>query len=163
MKQNEEITIRNTIRSGDLGYLVYLHGILYAKEYGFDSSFETYVAIPLAEFIRSHTERERIWIVERRGEIVGSVAIVKVSDRQAQLRWLLLSPELRGRGIGKRLMEEAVSFSRECGYSSLFLWTVDLLQDAARLYTLLGFHLTEEKKHRVWGVDLTEQRYDLKL
>ncbi len=155
--------IRHDLRPGDIGYLIYLHGILYAQEHGFDHTFEPYVAGPMAEFVKSRTERERLWIVEKDGQILGSVAIVKFSETQAQLRWLLLHPDARGCGMGKSLVEKAVQFCRDRGYSAVFLWTVNALEAAARLYESVGFRVTEEKTREIWGTVVTEQRYDLEL
>ena len=99
------VTLRYDLKPGDIGYVTYLHGVLYAMEHGWDYSFDAYVAAPLAEFAKSHTDRERIWIVEKDRVIAGSVAIVEVSTEEAQLRWLLLHPDLRGQGIGRLLVE----------------------------------------------------------
>ncbi|MEW6210933.1 MAG: GNAT family N-acetyltransferase [Acidobacteriota bacterium] len=158
-----DIGIRHDLRPGDIGYLTYLHGVLYAKEQGWDHTFEAYVAEPLAEFARSHNDRERIWIVESDEKIVGSIAIVEASREEAQLRWLLLDPVLRGRGIGRTLVEEAISFCRDAGYSLVFLWTVSALAAAAKLYQSTGFRLTQENRREMWGAIVTEQRYDLEL
>jgi len=69
--------IRTDIRPGDIGYLIYLHGVLYAREYGLDYSFEGYVATGLGEFAKSYDERrDRLWLAEDGGRIVGSIAIV---------------------------------------------------------------------------------------
>lgn len=157
------VTVRHDLRPGDIGYLTYLHGVLYAREYGWDYTFDAYVAGPLAAFARSHGGRERIWIVEHAGTVAGSIAIVQISPEQAQLRWLLLHPDLRGLGLGRMLVEEAIAFCRDCGYASVFLWTVSLLDAAAHLYRSMGFRLAEEKTHPLWGAVLTEQRYDLEL
>jgi GNAT superfamily N-acetyltransferase len=161
MKNIEEISIRNNLKPGDTGAIIYLHGDLYSREYGFDCSFEPYVAKPLSEFVLSHGNRERIWIVENHNRVSGSVAIVEHSASLAQLRWLILAPEIRGYGLGKKLIDDAIAFCWQCGYGSLFLWTVDLLIEARKLYESKGFVITEEKKHRIWGVDLTEQRFEL--
>ena len=158
-----DIKIRNRLQPGDIGYLVFLHGTLYAAEQGWDHTFEAYVAGPFAEFAKSHSERERIWIVERNGEVAGSIAIVDAADNKAQLRWLLLHPDLRGLGIGRMLIEEALSFCRDSRYSLVFLWTVSALTDAAKLYQAVGFRLTEEETRELWGTTVTEQRYDLIL
>ena len=158
-----DVRVRNDLKPGDIGYLTYLHGVLYAAEYGWDHTFEAYVAGPLAKFALSPGLRERIWIVEKDGAVAGSVAIVEASRDEAQLRWLLLHPDLRGRGIGRALLREAIDFSKEQGYSLLFLWTVSTLAAALHLYQAAGFHLTEEKTHELWGAVLTEQRYALKL
>ncbi len=163
MVNTSGIIIRTTIKPGDTGYITFMHGKLYAEECGFDHTFEPYVAIPLSEFIKNQGPRERIWIVERDGLVMGSVAVVKCSDEQAQLRWLLLDPEIRERGVGRQLIEEALAFTRRCGYSSIFLLTVDILPRAAGLYKSFGFKVTEETKTRMWGREMTEQKYELNL
>src|SRR5262249_55692030 len=138
------VTLRQDLRPGDLGTIVALHGTLYAREYGFDPTFEAYVAGPLAQFVRAHTERDRLWIAEREGCIVGCIAIVGVSEKEAQLRWFLVDPSVRGLGLGKRLLDEAVAFCEQSGYESVFLWTVRALTTAARLYSAAGFARVEE-------------------
>ena len=154
------VSIRNQLKPGDIGYIVYLHGIIYAQEYGWDYTFETYVAGPLAEFAKAPGERGRIWIVEKDGQVAGSVAIVEVSEREAQLRWMLLTADLRGYGLGRYLVEQTLDFCKEQGYTTVFLWTVSILTPAVKLDQSVGFQLTEEKTHRTWGAELTEQRYE---
>lgn len=163
MQKLPGVTIRHTIQPGDLGYIIYLHGYLYAQEYSYDTTFESYVAIPLTKFMGDIKDREKLWIVEKDNRIVGSMAVVEHSKTMAQLRWFLLHPNVRGHGLGKRLIDDAIAFCRICGYSSIFLWTEDLLEPAAKLYRSYGFILTEEKRHKIWGAELTEQRYELKL
>lgn len=163
MKDILGISIRHEIKPGDIDYIIYLHGHLYAQEYGYDSNFEEYVAKYIIEFASNKKDREKIWIIERNNEIMGSMAIVEHTQDEAQLRWLLLHPDIRGRGLGKQLMDDAIAFCRANGYKSIFLWTEDLLEPAAKLYESKGFVLTEEKSHEIWGQELTEQRYELKL
>ena len=157
------VYIRNNLKPGDIGYLTRLHGVLYASEYGWDHTFEAYVAGPLADFAKSHTDRERIWIVEKDNTVAGSIAIVEASTEQAQLRWFLLHPYLRGIGIGGLLMAEAISFSKANGYSMVYLWTTNELTAAATLYRSFGFHITEETTCERWGATVTEQRYEMDL
>ena len=159
----EGVTVRHEILPGDIGSLVSLHGTLYAREYGWDHSFEAYVAAPLAEFAVSRSDRERIWIVEREGVVAGSIAIVGSSADTAQLRWFLLHPSVRGRGLGKHLLDEAIGFCRDEHYRTVFLWTVKDLAAAAHLYLASGFHLTLERTHQLWGKTVTEQRYETLL
>lgn len=158
-----DISIRTELRPGDIGYVIYLHGTLYAAEYGWDHTFEAYVAGTLFEFGKSKNDRQRIWLVENDGKLAGSIAIVEASKEEAQLRWFLLHPDLRGKGIGRILMSEAILFCREMRYSRIFLLTERKLTAAARLYESAGFRLINENPHEVWGGLVTEQRYELSL
>lgn len=155
---------RHHIKPGDLGYLTYLHGILYAKECGYDRTFEAYVAGGLAEFVQSFNPNEdRIWLAEASGRIIGSMAIVGVSEAVAQLRWFLVHPDYRRLGLGKRLLTDALRFCKKCKYKTVFLWTTSELKEASCLYMRFGFVKTEEKTHEIWGKRVTEEKYELHL
>jgi N-acetylglutamate synthase-like GNAT family acetyltransferase len=156
--------IRSNLRPGDIGYLIYLHGILYAKEYGWDCTFEGYVAESLTKSIPSLDDSTaRLWIAEINGKIIGSIGIVPDSNSEAQLRWFLVHPDQRGRGLGRELLKRALQFSLERGFKSVFLWTVSGLKIATHLYQVAGFRKTEEKTHQIWGKTITEERYQLSL
>jgi GNAT superfamily N-acetyltransferase len=159
----QAISVRTSLAPGDLGAVVRLHGVLYAREYGFDPTFEAYVAGPLAEFVLRGSGRERLWLAERGGQLVGCVAIVAASAGTAQLRWFLVDPSVRGAGLGRRLLVEAVAFAEERGYGNIILWTVSALSAAAHLYRSAGFRKVEEKPGRHWGVDVVEEKYEMKL
>jgi GNAT superfamily N-acetyltransferase len=160
----DPVAIRTTLKPGDLGAIVHLHGITYAQECGFDSTFEAYVAAPLAEFVmRWPTVGERLWIAERDGRIVGSIAIVAATPDAAQLRWFLVDPRERGLGLGSRLLVEAIRFCEAHRYAWVFLWTVSALTAAARLYRGAGFQKVEERHGCLWGVDAVEEKYELSL
>jgi len=137
---------------------------LYAREYGYDQTFEAYVASGLAEFLQSfNPKKDRIWLAEMKGQIIGSIAIVGHSKVDAQLRWFLVHPDHRGLGIGKELLRKALQFCKNCKYKSIFLWTTSELMEAGHLYTRFGFSKTEEKTHEIWGKRVTEERYYLRL
>ncbi len=164
MPPPDAITVRTTLKPGDLGAIVGLHGTVYAQEYGFDATFEAYVAGPLAEFVlRMPAPRERLWIAEGAGRMVGCIAIAAASPEEAQLRWFLVDPTARGVGLGSRLLRDAIGFCAEHDYRRVILWTVDALTAAARLYRAAGFQLAEERPGRRWGVDVIEQRYEREL
>ena len=158
-----DVSIRNDLRPGDLGSLIRLHGTLYAAECGWDHTFEAYVAGPLAQFALTRGPRDCIWLIEHDGQVSGSIAIVEVKKKLAQLRWFLLHPRLRGKGLGKRLLADAVSFSRQCGYGRIELWTARNLTSAGHLYRSAGFELTREITHPLWGQTVIEQCYELGL
>lgn len=158
-----EVRLRTDLRPGDAGWIVLQHGLVYAREHGFDLTFEAYVAEPLARCVLAASPRERVWIAERGSEPVGSVAIVENAPGVAQLRWFLVLPEARGAGIGRRLLDASVEFARGAGYASVHLWTVEALTAAARLYRAAGFERAEAVPARRWGVDVVEERYVLEL
>ena len=159
------VTIRHDMRPGDLGRVIELHGVLYSDEYRFDGRFEAYVAETLGEFGRTaRPDRDRLWLAELDGRLVGSIGIVGREEGAAQLRWVLLHPDGRGRGLGRHLLDEALAFCRAAGYRSVYLWTVSPLTAAARLYVAAGFGKTETKPPAdLWGVSVAEERYDLAL
>jgi GNAT superfamily N-acetyltransferase len=149
-----EVTIREH-RVGDLGWVVHRHGVLYAAEYGWDITFEGAVAEIAAQFIKNFDPaRECCLMAEIDGRIAGSATLVKLDDATAKLRIVYVEPWARGRGVGRRLVEELMAFARGAGYIRMKLWTNDVLLPARRLYERLGFALIESEPHRSFGVDL---------
>lgn len=151
-------------RPGDMGWITHRQGLLYFQEYGYNEEYEALVGRIVAEFIRKFdVHRERCWIAEREGEIVGSVFLVKKSRSVARLRLLYVEPAARGLGIGRRLVDECVRFARHAGYKKLTLWTQSHLDSARRIYKNAGFRLMQEKSHHSFGLDLVAETWDLKL
>ncbi len=149
---------------GDLGWVVQEHGARYASEYGWDATFEALVARIVADFACDHDpQRERAWIAEVDGQPAGCIFCVRHDEATAQLRLLLVAPAARGLGLGKRLVDECMSFARASGYRELMLWTNDVLTAARHIYEKAGFQLTAEEKHHSFGQDLVGQTWRLRI
>ena len=153
-----------TYRTSDLEYIINRHKALYETEYGFKPEFVHYVEKYVRLFDKNHDEsNERIWIAEAGQEPVGVIAVVRADGTTAQLRWFLLEPWMRGRGVGRKLMNTALGFCAERGYRHIFLWTVSILDAARHLYRSSGFAITETKPNDSWAPGLTEERWDMRL
>jgi GNAT superfamily N-acetyltransferase len=149
---------------GDIGWAVQKHGEFYAREYGFDESFEALTAEIGSKFLKEFDpKKERAWIAEKDGENVGCVFLIKQSDEVAKLRMLLVDPKARGLGIGKRLVEECIRFARDRGYRKITLWTNDILVAACHIYRETGFKLVGEERHHSFGHELVGQTWELEL
>ena len=151
-------------RPGDMGWVVQSHGALYAREYGFDSSFEGLVAEITAKLLSSFdASRERCWIAEIEGEQVGSIFLVRHTDDVAKLRLLLVDPAGRGQRLGHRLVDECIAFAKACGYRKITLWTQSILTAARGIYASRGFVLKESEPYTAFGCELVAETWELKL
>ncbi len=151
-------------RSGDMGWVVQRHAVLYAHEYGFDEQFEALVASIVAKFIEhADPSHEHCWIAERGGVPVGCVFLVKASKKVGKLRLFLVEPNARGQGIGMRLVDDLLAFARAAGYRKIRLWTQSNLLAARHVYAKAGFFKVDEEPHHSFSQDLVAETWELRL
>lgn len=151
-------------KTGDIGYLTYCQAKLYEKENGYNELLEVYIAAAMSQFILNFNKRkENLWVVEKDVEIVGSIAIVMVSEEIAQLRWLFVDASLRGKKMGYKLVNDAISFCKEKNYKKIILWTGDKQVAAKKMYDMFNFKLIETKGNSTWGEKFTEECWELVL
>ena len=149
---------------GDIGQVIHRQAVLYAREYGWDWTYEGLVAKICGAFVGEFDPaNEHCWIADRDGEVVGSVFLVRKSARVAQLRLLYVDPSARGMGLGRTLVDLCIAFARERGYRTMALWTNDVLVAARRIYEAVGFTLSAEERHRSFGKELVGQNWRLVL
>ena len=165
MKINiDDISIRTELKPGDIGYVTWMHGVIYSNENAFGISFEAYVAKGLYEFYKNYDpELDRVWVAEHNGHIIGFLVLMHRENNAAQLRYFLLGPEYRGIGLGKKLTGLFMDFLKAKDYTSCYLWTTDEQDAAAAIYRKLGFILTDEVESTEFGKLLKEHRYELVL
>ena len=151
-------------RAGDMGRVVQLHGELYAREFGYDATFEALVAEIAAGFVRGFDpRRERCWIAEMDGEVVGSIFLVRNSRTVSKLRLLIIHPAARGIGLGKRLTRACIRFARRAGYKKMVLWTQSHLAAARAIYRAEGFRRVSSEKHHSFGKRLVAEVWEMRL
>ena len=158
------LVVLREAEAGDLGWMVARHGVLYAREYGWDHTFEGLVAgIAATQLREPDRARVRAWVAEVDGERAGSVTCARDDDATARLRLLLVEPWARGLGIGGRLVDECLRFARRSGYRRIVLATYDVLADARRIYQRAGFTLAEQHSEQAYGHALTAQEWSRDL
>jgi len=149
---------------GDIGWIIHRQATIYTAEYGWDETFEALVAEIAGGFLKTHdAKRERCWVAERNGEIVGSIFLVDAGQGVAKLRLLYVEADARGLGIGRRLVEEVLRFAKGAEYRCVTLWTNDVLASARRIYEAAGFRLASSESHRSFGKDLVGQIWNKTL
>jgi GNAT superfamily N-acetyltransferase len=147
-------------RVGDYGWIIARHGEVYAQSYGWTLEFEALVADIVGRFAKDHDPQcERCWIAEWQGRRAGCAFVVRHAQdpRAAQLRCVLVEPQVRGKGVGAALVAQAIDFAQERGYARMVLWTNDMLVSARKIYVAQGFALEREERHHSFGHDMVGQ------
>lgn len=150
-------------KAGDMGLIIHNHAVQFARDYGWNEEFEALVAEKTCAFIRNfNPARERCWVADIKGDVVGSVFVVSLDEGTGELRLLFVDPRVRGASIGEKLLKEALRFARHVGYKRLHMWT-ESLSHGAQLFTDAGFILIEETPHVRFGKELVGQKWELVL
>lgn len=159
-----DVNIRCDLKPGDVGYLIYLHGLFYSKECGYNHIFEGYVCKTFYDFLINYNpDKDKLWLAEIHEEIIGAIAIVGHSKTKAQLRWFILHPKYRKLGLGSSLLNQALKYCEEKNYKQVFLETTEDQKKAINMYVKAGFKKISEFENKSWGKTLIEQTYELTL
>lgn len=169
-KHNAPSYILRDPEVGDLAYIAHRQSILYEQEYGFGNQYEAVVSGVLAKYIQNHNPtKEKCWIAECEGKIVGSIFCVDGGNGVAKLRLLYVDPSARGMGLGTKLISEVIKFARKNNYKKIEFWTVDCLDAALYLYAKAGFkHVSSQPQsdfgsHLNGGKGIGRQDWQMRL
>jgi len=150
------ITIRNELKPGDVGKFISMHGKLYGRECGYNACFEGYVCKTFYDaIVKDNRELDKYWIAEKKGDIIGLIAVIAKDNETCQLRWFLVEPEHRGIGLGKKLFNEAMTYASEGKFKKIFLETTTEQVKAIQLYKKAGFQEKNTYSITTWGKSLT--------
>ena len=159
------VQIRRGGSADDLNAIARINGEVFEPEYGMEPSFAGDMAVQLAELRRSGWPRERegCWIAELDGHPVGGELARDLGGGLARLGHLVLRPEARGSGAGRRLFDTVVDAARSAGYERLELMTFRDLEAAREAGRRGGFEMTSSEHMVRWGRELDWERWELAL
>jgi GNAT superfamily N-acetyltransferase len=153
---------------GLIGVVSALFGQTISASHGVDWTLDPMIAEQQCEFFRRFDpERDCVWIAMSGGIPRGALTIdgsrPETAREAARLRFFVLDKSLRGRGLGRFMVAEAMRFCRDKQYHRVFLTTLPGLDAARRLYTEHGFQQIAENDMGFHGSVFTEQTFECKL
>ena len=95
----------------------------------------------LRDIEQSYFRRAGVFYVleEEGGSIIGSYGLYPVDSNTCELRKMYLHRDHRGKGLGRRLLEQALTEARRLDFKRITLETASVLKEAIRLYERYGF------------------------
>ena len=85
------------------------------------------------------------------GTVVGTVALKKIDDMTAELKSLYLDKDLRGQGLGSKLMQYAINYANDSGYKTIVLDSMSQYKEALKLYEHFGFKFCERYNNNMYA------------
>lgn len=161
-KSPDPIVFRD-FQHGDMGVIIERHASLYAREFGWNQSFEIEAAEVVLDFARSGKSKQKAWIAERNGQFAGCIFLFQESDTLARLRMLLVDPSARGQGLGVSLVSTCLDYARRVGFQKVRLVTMDVLRAARKIYQRFGFTMVSTEPERFGGKNLSVEHWELPL
>ncbi len=80
------------------------------------------------------------YVLEKKdGSIIGAYGLYPIDRATCELRKMYLHNSYRGKGLGKLLLEDALSKARQIGFKRITLETASVLKEAISLYKSYGF------------------------
>jgi GNAT superfamily N-acetyltransferase len=162
--EKTDFELRRELREGDAEAIVEIHERVYRPEYGMDERFVDGVRATVERAVeRGWPQGGGAWLVDGPDGLSGCLGLTDEGERLGRVRWVVLAPEARGLGLGKRMITEAVAEARRRCFERLELDTFGALTTAAAIYRSLGFRLVSEERTEMWGPPIAYQHYVLDL
>jgi GNAT superfamily N-acetyltransferase len=162
-----DVVIRRELAPGDVDAIVDLHARVYRTEYGADEHWVQAIRFAIEAAVRRGWPREAalgsVWLVQRDRRLVGSVALVLECPRVGNVDWFVLDADVRGRGLGRRLVADLVADARDRRMEKLKVQTFNKLTAAARIYRAAGVSVVWQREADWHGERVMHQLYTLTL
>jgi ribosomal protein S18 acetylase RimI-like enzyme len=100
----------------------------------------------LYHIAETYTERSRFWVCVAYERVIGTVAVLEMTPTSAQLKCMFVETAYQGRGIGRRLLDQALDFAHAQGYHEITLTTHPLMKQAHRFYERNGFRRVADER-----------------
>jgi len=114
-----------------------------SAEYGLTEDKGFSVADPTLDSLYQvyQAENSCYWVIEKSGEVLGGAGIAPLQGEQGicELQKMYFLPNVRGKGLAKRLTQLCFDFASQQGFTGCYLETTDNLKEAISLYQKLGF------------------------
>ncbi|OWU84501.1 hypothetical protein ATO6_12510 [Oceanicola sp. 22II-s10i] len=143
----------------DLEWIVATHARLYAEENGFDETFGLVVRQVAQAFLDRNDPREAGFVAVSGDRRVGSILSTRLDETTGQVRLFLIEPEMRGTGLGPRLLAAAEDIARGQGCVALKLWTHESHRAACALYARFGWTAGAGRPITNYGQPLVEMTW----
>ena len=123
-------------------YLGWLNQRL-TDEHGLEFEAEAMVQSDLADPVKFQPPFGRFYLARLSDQALGIGCMKKLEEGVGELQRMYVSPQYRGKGIGRAIANRLIEDARSIGYRKLRLESLDFLREAHSLYRSLGFHEIE--------------------
>ncbi len=159
----KSVTIR-PYRTGDARGVIGIMRGVFIDEYGWTTAFLREAVRTLRKMLMTMIpSRELFLVCKSREGLCGVMFLKEAEEDTAFIRWLVVKRGYRRYGIGRKMLDMALEFSREVGYCKVKLITVGVLHEAMDLYRSVGFVEVDQKETVLWNMEMTVYHMEISL
>ncbi|MFB1049405.1 GNAT family N-acetyltransferase [Paraliobacillus sp. JSM ZJ581] len=99
------------------------------------------LADPSKDIVNDYVDRGMCYIAEEKGEMIGVFVLLPTRPGTLELINIAVTEEKQGKGIGKRLVKEAIKAAKAKGYKTMEVGTGNSSLSQLALYQKCGFRI----------------------